>query len=128
MVEYTNTEYTDVVLVYGEAAGIGRHARRIYEECYPPRVTPSHILFAKDSQRLRERGIFTVNRADCSAPRRRRILNFEEDVLHWVEETPSTRTRTNARGMSVHEQQLHPYHPQRIHAIDPADFALRVTV
>ena len=95
MVEYTNTEYTDVVLVYGEAAGNGRAARRIYQ------VTQSHTLFVKVIQRLRERGTFTVNRADCGAPRRRRTPNFEEDVLHHVEETPSKSTRINARGMGL---------------------------
>ena len=47
MVEYTNTKYTDIVLVDVEAAGNGRAARRIYQERYPHRVTPSHILFAK---------------------------------------------------------------------------------
>ena len=67
MVECTNTEYTDMVLVYGEAAGNGRAARRIYQERLPYRVTPPHTLFAKVIQRLRKRDTFTVNRADCGA-------------------------------------------------------------
>lgn len=134
MVEYTCIEYTDMVLVYGEARGNGRAARRLYEERYPNRATPSHTLFSKVVQRLRETGTFTVNRADCGAPRRRRTPNVEEGILHRVEETPSTSTRTIARAMRVpqsivwevlHEQQLHPYHLQRIHAMGPADFPLR---
>ena len=40
MVEYTNTEYTDMVLMYGEAAGNGTPVRRIDQERYPHRVTP----------------------------------------------------------------------------------------
>ena len=85
-------------------------------------------------QRLQERGTFTVNRADCGAPRRRHTPNFEEDVLHRVEEIPSTNTRTIVCGMGVphstvwevlHEQQLHSYHPQRVHAMGPGNFALR---
>ena len=52
--------------------------------------TPSHTLFAKVIQQFRGRGTFTVSRADCGAPRRCRTPNFEEDVLHRVEETPST--------------------------------------
>ena len=51
-----------MVLVYGEAAGNEIAALRIYQESYPHRVTPSHTLFAKIIQPLRERGIFTVNR------------------------------------------------------------------
>ena len=101
MVEYTNTEYTDMVLVYDEVAGSGRAARRIYQERYPHRVTPSNILFAKVIQRLRESGTFTVSRSDCGAPRRRRTPDFEEDVLHRVEETPTTSTRTIALGKGV---------------------------
>ena len=55
MVEYTNTEYTDMVLVYCEATGNERAARQIYQERYPHSVTPSHTLFAQVIQRLRER-------------------------------------------------------------------------
>ena len=47
MVEYTKTEYTNMVLVYGEAAENGKAASRIYQQCYPHRVNPSHTLFAK---------------------------------------------------------------------------------
>ena len=68
MVEYTNTEYTDRVLVYGEAAFNGRATHWIYQERYP-----SHNLLAEVIQRVRERGTVTVNRADYDAPRRRRV-------------------------------------------------------
>ena len=90
-----------MVLVYDEAAGNGRAAHRIYQERYPHRVTPPHTLFAKVIQRVRERGTFNGNRADRGAPSRRRTPNFKEDLLHCVEETPSTSTRTIVRGMGV---------------------------
>ena len=121
-----------MVLVYGEAAGNGRAARWIYQKHYLYCVTPSHNLFTKVVQRFWESGTFTVNRADCGAPRRHCTLNFEEDVLHHVEETPSTSTQTIVHVMGVpqspiwevlHEQQVHPYHPQRVHAMGPVDFA-----
>ena len=99
MVAYTNIEYTDMMLVYGEAASKGRAARPLYQERYSHHVTASHTLFAKVIQRVWETGNHTINRADCGAPRRRRTPNFEEDVLHRVEETPSTSTRTIARRM-----------------------------
>ena len=47
MFEYINTGYTDMVLVYGKAAGNRKAARRIDQERYPHRVTPSYTLFAK---------------------------------------------------------------------------------
>ena len=76
MVEYTNTEYTDIMFVHGEAACNGRAARRVYQEHYPRRVTISHTLFAKVIQRLRKRGTFTVDRANCGTPRRRPTPNW----------------------------------------------------
>jgi len=72
---------------------------------------------------------------DCGAPRARRTPDFEEAVLHHVDGDPSTSTRTIARAMGVshsiiwnvlHEQQLHPYHLQRVQAMGPADFEPRV--
>ena len=133
MFEYTNTEHTDMVLVYDEAASNGRAASRIYLDRYPHGVTPLHTLFAKVIQRPRERGTFTVNRGHCAAPSRRRTPNFEEDVLHLVEESPSTGTRTIASGMDVPHstiwevlfEQKVPLPSQRLHSISPADFALR---
>ena len=122
-----------MVLVYGLAASKGRAVRRIYHERFQHCLTPPRTLFAKIIQLLRESGTFTDNRIDWGAPRRRRKSNFEEDVLHRVEVTPSMSTRTIARGMGVphstvrevlHEQQLCPYHPQRVHWMGPADCAL----
>ena len=87
-----------MVLVYIEAAGNGRAVHRIYQERYPHHVTPSHTLITKVIQWLWERRTFTINRADCYAPRSspHRTPNFEEDVLHRVEETLSTSTQTIA--------------------------------
>ena len=53
MVEYTFVEYTDMIFLYGEARGNGRGARRLYQDRFPQRPTPSHTLFAVISQRLR---------------------------------------------------------------------------
>ena len=120
MVEYTHTEYTDMVLVQGEAARNGRAARWMYRERYAHRVTPLHTLFAKVIQLLLEIGTFNINRTDYVAPTRRRTPNFEEDVLYRIEESPPTSNRTIARVMDVPHstvwdvlrgQKLHPYHP-----------------
>ena len=86
MVEYTIKMYTDMVLVNGEATGNVRDAQGIYQERYPHRGSIAYPV-PKVIERLRERCTFTVNWANCGAPRRRRTINFEEDVLHRVEET-----------------------------------------
>ena len=94
----------------------------------------SHTLLAKFIQRLQEGGTFTVNRADCGAPRKHLTPDFEEDLLHHIEETPSMGSCTIVHGMGVphstiweilHVQQLHPYHPQMVYAMCPANFACR---
>lgn len=135
MAEFTHVEYTDIIRIYGVAEGNGRAAQRLYEERFPNRRTPSHTIFARVDQRLRETGTFTVNRINCGAQRNLRTPRFEEEVLHRCEENPRTSTRAIAHAMGtnhmsvwqvLHEQQLHPYHPQRVQAMGPADFAPRV--
>ena len=80
MVEYTFSEYTDMILPYGEARGNGRAARRLYQDRFPQRPTLSHTHFAVITQRLRERGIFTASRNDCGARRRLHTPELEEAV------------------------------------------------
>ena len=113
-------------------------------------------------QRATETGTFTPSRANCGAPRQRRTPEFEEDVLHLVEED-ATSTRQIAGTLSdfmythqpprlliingynfynvrftgrlnvdhkavwrvLHEQQLYPYHPQKVQAMQPEDFGPR---
>ena len=80
MIEYTFSEYTDMILPYGEARDNGRAARCLYQDRFLQRPTPSHTLFAVITQRLRERGTFTARRSDCGAPRRLRTPELEEAV------------------------------------------------
>ena len=62
MVEYTFSEYTDMIFLYGEARGNGRAAYRFYQDRFFQRSTPSHTLFTVIPQRLRERGtVFEIN-------------------------------------------------------------------
>ena len=98
---------------------------------FPHRQTPSHALFARVYQRASDTGIFTASRSDYGAPRRRRSPELEEAVLHAMEENATTSTRRVARRLNVdhntvwrilHNQQLHPYLPQRVQAMPPEDF------
>ncbi|CAH1372317.1 unnamed protein product, partial [Tenebrio molitor] len=89
MVQYTNPELTDMVLIYGEALSNAGAARRLYMERFPGRS------------------------------RSRRVLDLEPEILQAVEEEPNVSCRRLALRMGVssftiwrtlHEQGLHPYH------------------
>ena len=69
-----------MIFLYSEARGNGRGARRLYQDRFPQRPTPSHTIFAVISQRLRVRGTFTASRNNCGVPRRRRTPELEEAV------------------------------------------------
>ena len=75
-----------MMILSGEAQHNGRAARQLYEERFPHRQTPSHILFAKVYQQALEIGIFTASRSDCGAPWWRHTPELEEAVHHAVEE------------------------------------------
>lgn len=135
MANYTFAEQHDMMFMYGAAWGNAREAARLYQEHFPNRNHPSHKAFSVVSRRLREEGTFVVNRHNCGATRTRRTVDFEEEVLERVAENPSTSSRAIAHEMGVnhvsvwevlHEQQLHPYHPQKVQAMVQADFPRRV--
>ena len=135
MNQHTFEDYANMMLVYGEAHCNGRHARRLYTARFPNRPIPSNRVFAKVNQRLRETGTFAVNKVNCGVARHRRTLRFEEDVLHKIEQNPSISTRTIARDIGANhvsvwqvlkEQQLHPYHLQKVQALSPIDFPPRI--
>jgi hypothetical protein len=132
---FTFAEMTDMHLVFGEARCNTRLAERIYRERFPNRRHPCRKTFAAIDRRLRELGTMTVNRLDTGARRLVRTVDFEEDILKRFENEPSTSTRAIGHAMGVahntvwkvvHEQQLHPYHLQKVQAMGPADFPLRV--
>ncbi|KAJ8891936.1 hypothetical protein PR048_004495 [Dryococelus australis] len=58
-------EYTAMILVYGTAEVNRRTARRLYQERYPQRAAPTHVLFATAMQRLQEQDTFTAGRNYC---------------------------------------------------------------
>ena len=68
-------------------------------ERYPHRVTPSHTLFAKVIQRIRDRDTFTVNRADCQL--------CSKETLHsqlWRRRTASYERLARWRKSKSYEQ------------------------
>lgn len=101
-------------------------------QCFPHLQTPLHSLFVKVYQQASETGRFTTRRADYGAPWQCSTPEFEEAVLHAVEKDVMTSIRNIAGRLNVnhqtvwcdlHEQKLHPYHPQKVQAMQSQVFA-----
>ena len=94
-----------------------------------------HTIFARLHQRLRENGTFKKQTVDCGRPREVQTVQLEEAVLELIEESPETSTRKIANILNVSnftvfkilkEQQLYPFHIQRVQALLPRDFFPRL--
>ena len=131
---YTNSEMCDMHFVYGQANGNSSLARRLYEEKYPQRVIPHHGIFARLHQRLAETGKFSKNTTDVGASVKV-TPEEEEAVLNYINENPTTSIRKMALALNLthstiwrllKKHLLYPYHIQKVHALLPTDFPLRV--
>jgi len=89
---YSNEEYCDMILAYGEANKVSTVAQRIYARKYPRRTLPNHKTFRRLDQRLRDTGTFNGisrdrGRAIQRPPQR------DERVLREIEWDPTTSIR-----------------------------------
>lgn len=132
---YALNELADMHYVYGEARGNAHTAAQIYRERYPGRRHPHHSTFQTIHQRLRETGTLVVHKPDSGARRTRRTVDFEDEVLHRIRETPSTSTRAIARAMGTNhvsvwqvlqDEGLHPFHVLKVQCLTPLDFGPRM--
>lgn len=135
MPEYTNMEMADMHFMYGRANGNAYEARRLYVEAYPNRLVPSDKIFTRLHQRLSDTGTF-IRRTNGDAGRPRTVSTpaTEVDILRRVEENPGISTRRLSAQINInasliwrtlHEQQLYPYHIQRVQALSAPDYAAR---
>ena len=104
---------------------------RMYQRRFPNRRLP----FSSLHRRLRETGTFTTNAHDHGRPRRVRTPEVEEEILRVFTNRPHASTRGVGYALGIHhvlvwevlrDQQLHPFHLQRVHALLPEDYPLRV--
>ena len=86
MVDCMFEEYTEMLIIYGEAGHSGQGAQLIYEECFLHHHTLPHTIYVRLQQRLRETGNFQAKMADCGVPWTRCTLNFEENILQHIGE------------------------------------------
>lgn len=133
--EYSVRELADMHFIYGRANGNGLLAKRLYVQKYPNRRAPSHRIFARIHQRLRETGSFEPRNQDRGRNLTVRTPDVEERILAHVEEDPGISVRRIAARenvsrhsvwMTLHTQLLYPYHIQRVQALAPADYPARV--
>lgn len=139
-VRYTNQEYADMHLIYGETRYVpirggvaynARQAARIYMERFPNRRHPDREVFT------RTHNAYSTGRIPGRdyVERTGRPQTADDDfVLNVVTEEPGTSTRiiqsrtgiprsTNHRILKRYG--YHPYHIQRIQTLEPRDYAVR---
>lgn len=132
MDQFTTYEYADIVFIYGFCDGNTRLARNEYHRRFPNRIVPSRAVFSRTFQRFRETGSSYHNRR--GAPR---VVNIDgiEDVLNMVRDNPGTSTRRislqlglsqNFVWRTLHTNEFHPYHYQRVQALEPGDAERRL--
>lgn len=133
MVYFTNAEYSDMHLMYGLSQGNALEARRLYQEHFPQRQVPNRQTFTAVDQRLRETG-----KLQPSVPEPHLAIvpeDVENSVLTIFEDDPTNSTRSVGRQLGVNHvlvwkilrgHQFHPYHLQKVQALNDADYPRRV--
>ncbi|RZC36383.1 hypothetical protein BDFB_013674, partial [Asbolus verrucosus] len=112
MTNFSNTERTDMILLYGEVGGNAQLARDLWIERFPDRPASQGRTFISTCT------IVTVY-----------ILNAEEHISNCVEEEPGVSTRRLAAEVVSHftvhrilkEKDLHPYNIQKVQALQLGD-------
>ncbi|GFW06810.1 uncharacterized protein TNCV_3289101 [Trichonephila clavipes] len=98
---------------------------------------PDHRTFQWLQRQHRETRSFHVNKYDAGRRRAVRSSNLEENILNIVADRPESSTRAVAHHLSVshqtvcrvlNENRLHLFHFQRLQALNPTDYFLRLPV
>lgn len=127
---YTPQEYANMHFVYGECQGNSCAAARLYRERYPNLRHPDHRVF-RNVHLAYSQGVLPGNRGGLGRPRG----DYDEDVLQEIQNDPSTSTRNIERNLGISKSVAnrilrrygyHPYHIQRVQALLPRDYPLRV--
>lgn len=131
--QYTPQEYADMVIAYGLAGESAHLAARIYAERFPGRARhPTRRTICRVVQKFRETGCLVHNTR--AIPVRRRVQD-EERVLNLFFENPGMSVRRAACELhlsqhdvhrTLRDNQLHPYHYQRVQQLLPRDLEQRI--
>lgn len=101
MAEFTFEEKTDMHFCYGLADGNALEARRIYQEKFPTRRLPCDKTFSRIHNDVVQTGSFNRNVNVPGRPLTVRTPELEEEILHQVEDNPSTITRKIAAELNL---------------------------
>lgn len=118
-------------LIYGECRCNANAAARLYRERYPNSERhPDHRVFINLHRSLLE-GRFPNQMVSTGRP----SIPYEEQVLAAVAEDPSVSVRGLGASIGVpksiahrilQENELHPYHVQRVQSLSPRDYPARI--
>ena len=116
--------------VYGFCDGNARAAVE-YQRRFPDRRIPSQSVFKRIHQTLRDTG--SLPSVSVQSEREVvRTINTRKNILQMVQRSPRLSTRRIASHIYVsrmqvwrtlHEEDLYPYHDQRVHHLEPGDHA-----
>ena len=128
--EFTPSEYVDMIITYGMAGENARAAARLYAVRFPGRERhPSFGTILRCIRRGRETGSLLLNHHNAGAPMHHRV-NVEERILRAFEENSGNSVRRVAHMLDVsryvvhrtlRQNGLHPYHYQRVQQLLPGD-------
>ena len=120
--------------VYGFCDGNACAAVQEYQRRFPDRRIPSRSVFMRIHQTLRDTG--SLPGVSLQSEREVvRMINTRENILQMVQRSPRLSTRRMASRIGVsrmqvwrtlHEEDLYPYHDQRVQHMEPGDHAQRM--
>ena len=120
--------------VYGFCDGNARAVLKNTKDVFPIERIPSRSVFTRIHQTLRDTGSLP---SVCVQSEREvvRKINTRENILQMVQRSPRLSTHRMASRISVsrmhvwrtlHEEDLYPYHNQRVQHLEPGDYAQRM--
>src|SRR5215469_7471821 len=131
---FSHMEYCDMHFVYGFCDGNARAAVQEYQRRFPDRRIPSRSVFTRIYQTLLDTG--SLPSVSLQSEREVvRTINTRQNILQMVHGSPRLSTRRMASRIGVsrmqvwqtlHEEDLYPYHDQRVQHLEPGDHAQRM--
>jgi hypothetical protein len=85
---FSNVEYANMYLLYGESCGNASAAVRLYGARFPNRRVPSRQTLVEVAQGLRETGLLQPSVCGRDLQRSNCVLNIEDPILNATEVNP----------------------------------------
>jgi len=131
---FSHVQYCDMNFVYGFCNSNAHAAVEDYQRRFPDRRIPSRGVYTRINQTLRDTGCLP-SVAVRSEREVVRTINTRENILEIVQRSLRLSTRRLAYRIcetrmqvwrTSHEEDLYPYHDQRVQHLEPSDHAQRM--